>query len=91
MKGSALCRDDPTGGYAGSCRGRSLPNQRTVQARQMPWLTFGAPGRMTCLHQAHTRVGRRRAALMALFMIGRLDSMRAGMFRQFLGKAAWQA
>lgn len=49
----------------------------------MPWLTFGAPGLMTCLHQAHTSVGRRRAALIAFFMIGRLDSMGAGMFRVF--------
>lgn len=57
-----------------------MPNQRTVQARQMPWLTFGAPGRMTSLHQAHTSVGKMRAALLAFFMIGKLDSRGAGMF-----------
>src|SRR5688572_879084 len=70
--------------HAGRCRGRSLPNHRTVQARQMPWLTLGAPGRMTCLHQAHTKVGRRRAAWMAVFMIGKLDSSRARTFTVFL-------
>lgn len=55
----------------------------------MPWLTLDAPGLMTCLHQAHTRVGRRRATWMALFMIGRLDSKRVGMFRVF-SERGWE-
>ena len=39
----------------------------------MPWLTFGEPGFITRLHQAQTRVGKRRAALTIFFMIGALD------------------
>lgn len=35
----------------------------------MPWLTFGAPRLIIFLHQAHASVGKRRAALIAVFMI----------------------
>lgn len=63
-----------------------MPNHRAVHGRQMPWLTLGAPGRMTCLHHAHTRVGKRRAAWMALFMVANLDSVEATMFTVFSGE-----
>ena len=48
----------------------------------MPWLTLGAPGRITSLHQAHTRVGRRRLTLIAFFMIGTLDTAETKTFRE---------
>lgn len=47
----------------------------------MPWLTLGEPGRMMCWHQAHIRVGRRRAAVIAVVMIGELDNEGAGIFK----------
>ena len=65
---------------------RSLPNQRTVQGRQIPWLTFIAPGRITSLHQAHTSVGRSGPALIAfLFMIVRLDERKCATFKEKRG------
>jgi hypothetical protein len=61
---------------------RSLPNQRTVQGRQMPWLTLGEPARVTFLHHAQTKVGSVRADLIAFFMIAMLDEREAGTFKE---------
>ncbi len=55
----------------------------------MPWLTFDAPGRMTFLHQAQTRVGRSDPALIAfLFMIATLDEWERQTFKEKSGREA---
>ena len=51
----------------------------------MPWLTFGAPVRITPLHQAQTSVGNTPEAMAAFFMIGVLDRAGAAMFDFILG------
>jgi hypothetical protein len=61
---------------------RSLPNHRTVQGRQIPWLTFGEPARVTRWHQAQTSVGRSRADFIAFFMIAMLDEREDGTFKE---------
>jgi hypothetical protein len=71
--------------YAGMRR--SLPKKRAVHERQMPWLIFGAPGLMTCLHQAHIRVGRRRTTLIAFFMIGKFDERETQTFKERIRNA----
>jgi hypothetical protein len=48
----------------------------------MPWLTFEAPGRMTCLHQAQTSVGRSRPDVIAFFMCVTLDEQELATFKE---------
>ena len=60
---------------ARSRRSRSLPNQNERCRRgKWPWLTLARRSH-DCLAPGHTRVGRRRRRVIAVFMIGELDSV----------------
>lgn len=89
MPATASTRRDHS--YAGTTRrevrGRNLPKACAAHGRQIPWLTCGAPVRITPLHHAQTSVGSSGPALVTFFISPSFDCGPRKLFKQSMARA----